>query len=124
MDTNDSTPDESDFRRELEAPLGRLVGPAGPCPNPDLLMAARAGVLPGQADTIREHVRRCAVCQQLAEDLLAYEHHGVTPEDNRRIRAKWRARPVWIVWAAVAAAVLVLAGLTFTLLAVARLKTR
>jgi hypothetical protein len=70
--------------------------------------------MPGQADAIEEHVRRCAVCRQLSEDLQAYEHPGVTLEEDRRIRAKWRARPIWIVWTT-AAAVLLLAGLTLTL---------
>lgn len=115
MENNDSSPEENDFRRELEEPIARLARAVGPCPHPDLLMAA-VGAPPGESDVIREHVRLCPVCRQLSDDLLAYGRPAALSE-KARIRLRWRVRPVWIVWAALAA-VLLLGGLTFILLTV------
>ena len=67
-DKNDSSPDESDFRRELEVPIARPVMAAETVSSSRRGDGRPRGAMPGQADAIEEHARRCAVCQQLSED--------------------------------------------------------
>ncbi len=90
MNKLDFNPDELEFRREMEAALAQVRSAAGPCPDPDRLMAVVSGVPMESADAIREHIALCPVCEQLSRDLAAYEFPGASAAEDRRIRARWR----------------------------------
>jgi hypothetical protein len=96
--------DEKDFMREFDSSLAEVRAKAGPCPHPDLLMAAGAGVQFENRDHVLKHLNVCSVCQQLVRDLSDYEFPGVTKEEDRRIRARWETegaarRPIKRLWA-------------------------
>jgi hypothetical protein len=94
--------DEKDFMREFDSSLAEVRAKAGPCPHPDLLMAAGAGVQFESRDHVLQHLNVCSVCQQLVRDLSDYEFPGVTNEEDRRIRARWEdsaRRPIKRLWA-------------------------
>ncbi len=123
----DFEPDERDFLTEIDASLKDVRAVAGPCPHPDLVMAAAADVQTESSASILEHVKACPVCQQLIGDFSEYEHPPVSEEEDRRIRARWerpnlslttparqRMRLPYVIGAA-AALVLVAAGLFLVL---------
>lgn len=114
MNTHDFTPEENEFRDEIKAGLA-AVRCRPDCPHPDLLAAYGAGVPLEIAPKIEAHLRNCAYCRQLSQDLAEYEHPGATAEQDRRIRSRWSSRPAWRMWA-VAAAIVLLAGLTLLML--------
>jgi len=82
--------EDQEFRRELEPALADNRAAAGPCPKPDLLMAARSGVPLEAAESIERHVARCPICQQLSRDLAEYQFPPVSEAEDRRIRAPWQ----------------------------------
>jgi hypothetical protein len=83
-------PEELEFRREMDAALAQIRSTAGPCPDPDRLMAVVAGVPLESANAIRQHIALCPVCEQLSRDLGTYEFPGASGAEDRRIRARWR----------------------------------
>jgi len=103
MKNPDFDGDEKEFRQEIASGLNRVRAQAGPCPDPDRLMAAVAGVQFEGAERVREHLGVCPVCQQLSRDLSSYEYPGLSSEEDHRIRARWneastgarRARSWW-----------------------------
>src|SRR5207248_1011733 len=95
--------DETEFRQEIVSVLNRVRAQAGPCPDPDRLMAAAAGVLFEGAEQVHQHLGVCSVCRQLSRDLSTYEHPALSDEEDRRIRARWSpastgARPATSWW--------------------------
>jgi hypothetical protein len=81
--------EEADSVKELEKPLGALRSPDGQCPDPALLTAAQAGILPDAlASGVADHVRHCRACQILARDLTDPELTAPTSLEADRIRAK------------------------------------
>lgn len=108
MSSHDFTPEELEFRREIEPVLSKQRATAGTCPHPDVLMAARSGVLTDSAESVERHLQSCPACRQLSEDLASYQHPGASKAEDRRIRAGWGARPqsrsgMWGPWALAAA---------------------
>ena len=89
MSHPDFNPEEKEFRLDLEPALAEVRAIAGPCPAPDLLMAAVSGVEIEDAPAVRRHVARCPTCRQLSRDLAAYEYPGVSEMEDRRIRSRW-----------------------------------
>jgi hypothetical protein len=116
--------DEKNFILELGSSLAEVRTKAGPCPHPDLLMAAVSDVQCGSKDQVLQHLNGCFVCRELARDLSEYEFAGVTREEDRRIRARWEtegslrrlsklwAWPPLAIGAAVAAALAIALFLT------------
>jgi hypothetical protein len=80
---------EQEFRREFGPALEANRAEAGPCPKPDLLMAARSGVAFEGVAAIERHVALCPICRQLSQDLAEYEFPPASEAEDRRIRARW-----------------------------------
>src|SRR5689334_3195980 len=84
--------DDAEFLNEFDKSLKALRATYGPCPHPDLITAAKAGVeldgLPG----ILQHIDACPSCRQLARDMAECEPADASPEEDRRIRARWENR--------------------------------
>ena len=121
MSRTDFSPEEEAFRRDIESAVKDARSAAGPCPHPDLLLAAASGVLSESAESVRRHTASCAVCEQLTRDLLEYEFPGVSADEDQRIRTRWAAgktvtavsrlrgwfrQPVWIAIGAAAGVLL------------------
>ena len=82
--------DEATLFAEVQRHMAprRLVGV---CPEPGLLMAAQAGILPdADADAILAHLSACSVCQTLVEALTDPEVGTLLPEEARRIDLRVR----------------------------------
>jgi len=111
MSNTDFTPEEAEFQAEIRAALAS----AGACPRPQMLMAAVSGVAFEGAEDVLRHLAACPVCGPLSRDLAEHQFPAVSPEEDRRIRARFpRVRdrsPLWRRWLipAMAAAALVLA---------------
>jgi len=121
MSSGDFTRDETEFRQEIEAAVQTHRAAVGPCPRPDLLMAASSGVtFEGSGDVLR-HLAVCPLCEQLSRDLAEYEFPPVSEAEDRRMRARWGAAPGrttrswwnWRIPAMTAAAAALLAGVVF-----------
>ena len=116
MSTSDFNAEEEGFRDQIESTLREVHATAGPCPDPDLLMAARSGVLTQGAEAVQRHIQICPICSQLSKDLSEHEYPGASNAEDLRIRARWRGldqparRSIRRPLAAVAAAVLLAAG--------------
>src|SRR5262245_32571533 len=112
----DFEPDEKEFVSDIGTSLKNVRAVAGPCPHPDLVMAAASDVRMGSSEVILKHINSCPLCQQLICDLSEYEHPAVTEEEDRRIRARWerpnrqRMRMFYAI-GAIAALVLLTTGL-------------
>src|SRR5262249_42923497 len=92
---NEFDPTEKEFLQDVRSVMANVRMVAGPCPHPDLLMAARAGVQTVAAEGVLRHLALCSVCRQLAEDLVAHEYPGASAEEDRRIRARWKSHRSW-----------------------------
>jgi len=78
--------DEERFVTEFGAPLA--AARAG-CPPPELLLAARAGVLPeASGAAVAAHLASCPSCRALGEDLADEELSKLTAREQERIRAR------------------------------------
>jgi len=89
MKNDDFEIDEKEFKRDFEPLIRRAQAAAGPCPHPDLLMAAVSGVVFENSEQVLRHLNSCPTCRQLNQDLMQYDHPGVSKEEDRRIRARW-----------------------------------
>jgi len=104
MKNSQFDPEEKEFQHEIAAALDQVRASAGPCPHPDELMAAAAGVQFRDAADVREHSAACPICRQLIRDLSSYEYPAVSAEEDRRIRARWATaaggpqRTGWWTW--------------------------
>lgn len=119
MSWTDIDPDEEALLKELALSREAGIG-SGRCPEPELVSAAGAGVLPAAlAGAVAGHVERCPTCRALERDMASLEPVGTTLEERQRIRARVeraagaRSRaPFWSAWswrfAAVAACVIFL----------------
>jgi cytochrome c-type biogenesis protein CcmH/NrfG len=86
---NDTEPDDAAAAELLRLPRGARV--AAPCPPPELVQAARAGVLPeALQERIARHVERCRACQALGEALDDASVGTLTAEEHERILARVR----------------------------------
>jgi TolA-binding protein len=91
------------------------------CPHPDLVLAAREGVLPeGTGAGILAHLAECPLCQALARDLADPELSAPTIKEEKRILRRVRRgtgeRPKWPwLWFAAPAAAVAALGLVFLL---------
>jgi hypothetical protein len=84
----DGDPAEDGLARSLAGPLASLRSAGAGCPDPAVVAAARAGVLPdGLAAAVSEHLDRCRLCQALAADLADPELATPTRLEAARIRA-------------------------------------
>jgi tetratricopeptide (TPR) repeat protein len=120
--------DEKEFQREIEPVLTKLRSNVGTCPHPDRVQAVLAGVQFEGFESVRKHLEACPICEVLGRDLSAYEYPELTPEEDRRIRARlpqtsrvstrsvsrwaWMWRPVPLAAAAAIVAIIVVIGLT------------
>jgi tetratricopeptide (TPR) repeat protein len=84
-----------------ERDLAHLMGSAPMnCPGPDLLLAARSGVLPEDAASgIAAHVASCPYCQVLSVDLEHADLSRPTAEEANRIRKRLQAETKSRTWA-------------------------
>lgn len=81
----DLEPDEERSVEELE---GRLAARAG-CPPPEMLLAARAGVLPEESGAkVEAHAANCPWCRALRENLTEEELSKLTPREREHIRKR------------------------------------
>ena len=116
MRTSDFNAEEEGFKNQIESTLREVRATAGACPDPDLLMAARSGILTQSAEAVQHHILICPICSQLSKDLSEHEYPGASDDEDKRMRARWRGldqparRSIWRPLAAVAAAVLLAAG--------------
>lgn len=85
---------------------------AGRCPHPDLLLAAREGVLPEEIGAgVVAHLAECSLCRALERGLADPELTAPTAREEKRLRARVRRgageRPKrrWALFAIPAAAV-------------------
>jgi tetratricopeptide (TPR) repeat protein len=82
----DLEPDEERFVKEFGA---RLAGVRAGCPPPEMLLAARAGVLPEESGAgVAAHLASCPACRALSEDLADDELSKLTARERDRIRAR------------------------------------
>jgi hypothetical protein len=81
-------PGEPELSTELTAAVAKLRAKSLLCPPPELLQAARAGVLPPDlARDVTEHLESCRLCQSLQVDLEALDN----TELDAAVRTKiWR----------------------------------
>ncbi len=107
--------DEEEFVDRHAAPLESLRASRRQCPHPDLLLAAREGVLPEETGaSILAHLAECPLCQALERDLADPELTAPTSQEGQRIRrrvqqdASGRPRRRWLWFAVPAAAAAVL----------------
>jgi TolA-binding protein len=62
------------------------------CPNPALVQAAQAGVLPEELrDRLNQHVARCAACASLASDLFTLDEAPLEAGEQQRIWGRIRS---------------------------------
>ena len=104
----DADAEEDDLIGELEGSLEALRSRGAQCPEPALLTAANAGVLPDHlAAGVAAHLRVCALCQALARDMADPELIAPTDAERARMRSKVLGdaagagkvhRPAWAVW--------------------------
>jgi len=86
--SSDVEPDEQAFLEELHDPLAVLRAHASRCPEPDVLMAACAGVLPEPAAAaVASHLAECPLCRTLARDMAGTSPSGPTRKERERMRA-------------------------------------
>ncbi|HVS10738.1 MAG TPA: zf-HC2 domain-containing protein [Planctomycetota bacterium] len=119
--------DDARFDAELEEIARELRARRARCPDPERIAEVARGAATGvEAEAVREHLRLCAACRQLAEAALAppAEIDDVTWEQARRRLdarpAPWRPRPPLrrpATWLAATAAVLAAVALSYNLLA-------
>jgi tetratricopeptide (TPR) repeat protein len=118
--------DEAAVERDLEAPLAALRSQGARCPDPALLPALDAGILPpALAGAVSSHVQQCPLCQHLARDLASGEFAAaveaapaalpgppVVPPRAERARPARLPRWLWRPLPAAAGMVVVLAALS------------
>jgi tetratricopeptide (TPR) repeat protein len=81
-------PEEMEFLEKLGTSVAEQRALHSGCPAPHMLMAAQSEVLPEETSrNIREHVKKCALCRVLAQDLLDEELAAPRPQEEARIRA-------------------------------------
>lgn len=67
-------PGELELSAELTAAVGKLRAKSPLCPKPELLQAARSGVLPPDlAEKVNRHLDGCRLCQSMSSDLEALD---------------------------------------------------
>lgn len=121
-------PDGMDFPNDVTAALRELRRRGADCPEPELLQAVQADVLPPEIrDLLMRHVEMCPICKSLMESLAALENVPLQPDERQRIwdrvqrgtgpesstattrhRARWRNLPLWPWPAAIACAAVLL----------------
>ncbi|MBI3694578.1 MAG: hypothetical protein HY238_07025 [Acidobacteria bacterium] len=104
--------DEREFLKRYGAAVESLRARAGRCPHPDLLLAAREGVLPEEIGAgVVAHLAECSLCRALERDLADPGLAAPSSRQEKRIRARVRRvageRPKrrWVLFAIPAAAV-------------------
>jgi hypothetical protein len=84
----DTDPEEEGLLKDHEESFGALRRRRGSCPEPALLTAAQAGVLPEHlAAGVAGHLRCCPWCRVLAHDLADPDLAAPTAPEAARIRA-------------------------------------
>ncbi len=85
----DLEPAEKEFVEEFRKSLGALQQRYSDCPRPDVLLAARSGVLPSQSAAVAiRHLEACPMCQSLLRAL----DQAPFSEPNEVEEARTRAR--------------------------------
>lgn len=105
-------PNELELSTELNTALGRLRTNSPACPKPELLQAARSGVLPPETGKdIHQHLEGCRLCQSVVADLEAMDNEDLDSAVRKRIWKRMqpaitgqnaatdvRGRPWWNLW--------------------------
>lgn len=79
-------PDELELSTELTTALGRLRTSSPACPKPQLLQAARSGVLPTEvANDVNQHLEGCRLCQSVVTDLETLDSADLDDAVRKRI---------------------------------------
>src|SRR5215470_3582205 len=89
MNKPDFDADDLEFKRQLDTTLSEVRSRVGPCPDPDLLMAAVSGVQTESGEHVLRHLDLCPICQDLRRNLTAYEYPAISAEEDQRIRSRW-----------------------------------
>jgi hypothetical protein len=109
--------EEREFLKSCGGAAESLRARAANCPHPDVLLAAREGVLPGETGAgVMAHLAECPLCQALAHDLADPELSAPTAGEEKRIWRRVRREAgeppqqswVWFAVPAAAVAALVL----------------
>jgi TolA-binding protein len=88
-------PDDGELSSEVTAALHELRLCCANCPEPGLLHAAQASVLPQELhDLLMRHVELCPICKTLMENLAALEEAPLRPEECQRIWDRVQASTV------------------------------
>jgi tetratricopeptide (TPR) repeat protein len=86
---NDSGPEEEELLKECGTSFEALRASHADCPEPEILLAAQAGVLEEEtARSVAAHLETCGYCKLLLRDLTDGEVLAALPEEEHRVRER------------------------------------
>ena len=86
---SDLEPEDEQFMRDFGPMLTGMKARHARCPSLELILAAESRTLPEEAAAqLAEHIAGCDWCRALRNDWREFEFPAVTPESERRIRAR------------------------------------
>ena len=92
MDVTNWEPDGPDFPSDLRAAIAGFGIRFPHCPKPAVLQAAQSDVLPPEVrDNVREHLRACAACTALVQDLSELDEAPLAAKEQEKIWGRIRA---------------------------------
>ena len=91
--------DEPGLSNDLRRAAAELNQRSGGCPDPPVVLAAEAGVLPAEVSVwVTRHLEHCSVCKLMARDLTRLDAAPILESERTRIwdriRAEIPAEPV------------------------------